>query len=97
MTDQKTKQTVLQLLANELFQAQRDIPENADWEQVLEECRKQTVTVHGWKQASKAAGLPEEIAEKWKPAAVATAVSNFRVAWEHVQLGKWMEEAGSPM
>lgn len=96
MDDNQTKQVILNLLANELFQTKYPIPRNTDWKQVFEECRRQTVTVHAWKQVSALSGIPEETYEAWKQAAVGAAVNNLHVIWEHAEIGTALQKAGIP-
>ena len=92
----RIRETVLDLLANELFQAGRRIQENVDWEQVFQECRRQTVTVHGWNQVCNMDFLPEAVRKDWGQAAVGDAFHNLQVSWEHGALGGSMEKAGIP-
>lgn len=48
-----TEQTVLNLLANSLFNVGMEVPENVDWSSVYTECINQAVVVSAWKEAKK--------------------------------------------
>lgn len=90
------RQTVLDLLANDLFGAGRKLSGDVDWREVYEECRKQTVVVHGWNQARKTGNLPPELYREWEREALAAAGNHFRMTGEHVRLGECMDAAGIP-
>lgn len=87
---------VLALTGNELFHAGRELPEQTDWAAVFDECGRQTVTVHGWKQAKISGILPESVAHAWEEAAVGAAVHSLQVTWEHNDLDARMRQAGIP-
>ena len=84
----RIRETVLDLLANELFQAGRRIQEDVDWEQVFQECRRQTVTVHGWNQVCNMDFLPEAVRKDWGQAAVGDA---FIICRFPGSTGRWAE------
>ena len=87
---------VLALTGNELFHAGWELPEQTDWAAVFDECGRQTVTVHGWKQAKITGILPESVAHAWEEAAVGAAVHSLQVTWEHNDLDARMRQAGIP-
>lgn len=89
-------QTVLDLLANEIFHGEREFLNGIDWKEVYQECLKQTVTLHGLKAAKSAAVLPADVAQEWEKAAVSAAYHNFRVAWEHNHLDEIMRSEKIP-
>lgn len=88
--------TVLALTGNELFHAGWEITEKVDWQAVYDECRRQTVIVHGWKQAKTLGVLPDSVADIWEKAAVGSAVHSLQVTWEHNELDARMRQAEIP-
>lgn len=89
-------QTVLDLLANELFHAERSVSKETDWQEVYRECQRQTVTVHGLKAAERAAVLQGDLLQEWKKTAISVACHNFQVIWEHNYVDKLMRDAEIP-
>ena len=73
-----TARAVLALTANALFDARRPVPEEIDWQQVYEECCHQAIPALGMRGAQ-AAGVPEDILQKWKQTVIASAYNNLRV------------------
>ena len=92
----RTEQTVLDLLANELFHADRRISDDVNWQEVFAECRKQTVLVHGFKAADRSGLLPNELRAIWKKLAIAATYNNFQVVFSHQHLAEMMDSAGIP-
>lgn len=90
------EQTVINLLANELFHAGRKIPKEIDWNEVYQECKKQTVTLHCWKQVKQNSWILGSIYKEWERFAIGVAYSNLRVAWEHNNLDLMMRKEGIP-
>lgn len=92
----ETEQTVMDLLANVLFGAKRQISADTDWRAVYEECRKQSVTMLGLQGAKAAGPLPEDVREEWEKEAIAAAFGNGRVSMEHTWFHDLMKKAGIP-
>lgn len=82
-----TEQTVLDLLANSLFNANRDIQSDVDWHSVYQECIQQAVIVVAWQEARKYADyMPEGLAAKWNKKAKINSANSVLVRWSHVNL-----------
>ena len=92
----RTEQIVLDLLANELFHADRRISDDVNWQEVFAECRKQTVLVHGFKAADRSGLLPNELRAIWKKLAIAATYNNFQGIFSHQHLAEMMDSAGIP-
>lgn len=90
-----TENTVLNLLAHSLFNVNRKLSDRIVWEDVFEECVRQTVTILGLSGA-KDAGAPKEVLQNWEKATATAAYNNLRVSWEHNELGALMKNAGIP-
>ena len=72
-----TEQVVLQLLANELFGSHIPLPDNIDWVLVYDECKKQSVLIHGLLAAKRSANIPESILKQWEMDALSVGAHNY--------------------
>ncbi|MBQ9375828.1 MAG: nucleotidyltransferase family protein [Ruminococcus sp.] len=89
------QQTVLDLLANELFHANRQTPMDIDWKAVYQESHQQTV--HSLVYSA----LPDDIknseqVQKWRDKVMYSLSNNYFFNYEHTQLNKTMESAEIP-
>lgn len=91
----KTEKTILSLLSRNLFKTSRSIPEDPDWEEVYQECRRQSVPILVWNALDKAQ-IPGEIAERWKNTVIASACNNIQVAWQHLLTDQLMKKGKIP-
>lgn len=86
------QQTVLNLLASELFGYDKDINKDTDWQQVYEECKNQAVVIHGFNAAKRCGILPDDIEKQWQASAVAHGAYNYQNVFLHQQLHQLMKE-----
>ena len=90
-----TEETVLTLVANVLFGANRDIPKGVDWHDVYQECCHQAIPAIGLKGAQ-AANIPDDCLRQWTETVMVSACQNYRVTEEHLQWDCWMKQAKIP-
>lgn len=90
------QQTVLDLLASELFGYDKDINKDTDWQQVYEECKNQAVVIHGFNAAKRCGILPDDIEKQWQASAVAHGAYNYQNVFLHQQLHQLMKEESIP-
>ena len=79
----KTEKTILILLSRDLFKTSRSIPQDPDWEEVYQECRRQSVPILVWNALDKTQ-IPGETAERWKNTVIASAYNTLQVTWQHL-------------
>lgn len=88
------QQTVLELTAASLFGGQVNIPEDTDWNAVLEESNQQSVLLQVFSAAQ--SFLPADIIKQWKPLCDRIIANNVRIEWEHTELHEVMTKANMP-
>ena len=88
------QQTLLKLLAAALFSAPLLLPEDIDWQAVLEESRAQAVLPLAYDAAR--AVLPESEKLTWQKAALERITRNYAVRTEHAEVAKTLRDAGVP-
>lgn len=91
-----TEQVVLQLLANELFGTHISLPDNIDWALVYDECKKQSVLIHGLLAAKRSANIPESILKQWEMDALSVGAHNYQNIYSHQHLDEMMKEGRIP-
>lgn len=91
----KTEKTILILLSRDLFKTSRSIPEDPDWEEVYQECRRQSVPILVWNALDKDR-ISGETAGKWKDTVIASAYNNLQIAWQHLLTDRLMEKGKIP-
>lgn len=90
-----TEKTLLDLLANALFGAERPIPENTDWDTVWKEAYMQAVAVLSFSQVNGDI-LPGELHTRVRARVHSLISESMRVDSEHARLHGIMEKAGIP-
>lgn len=88
------QQTLLRLLANALFSVPLSLPEDVDWQAVLEEGRAQAVLPLAYEAAR--AVLPETEKTAWQKAALERITRNYAIRVEHAEAAKVLRDAGIP-
>ena len=91
----KTEKTILILLSRDLFKTFRSIPQDPDWEEVYQECLRQSVPILVWNALDKAQ-IPVDTVERWKNTVIASAYHNLQVAWQHLLVDRLMEKGSIP-
>lgn len=91
----KTEKTILILLSRDLFKTSRSIPQDPDWEEVYQECLRQSVPILVWNALDKAQ-IPVDTVESWKNTVIASAYHNLQVAWQHLLVDRLMEKGRIP-
>ena len=88
------QQTLLKLLAAALFSAPLSLPENVDWQAVLEESRAQAVLPLAYDAARTV--LPDAEKTAWQKAALERITRNYAVRTEHAEAAEVLRGAGVP-
>lgn len=91
----KTEKTILILLSRDLFKTSRSIPQDPDWEEVYQECLRQSAPILVWNALDKAQ-IPVDTVERWKNTVIASAYHNLQVAWQHLLVDRLMEKGRIP-
>ena len=92
----QTEKILLDLVANALFHAGKEIPDSVDWQAVYEESKRQTVTALAYQGAELAGKNPDRLCKEWKESVIAAFVHGIQVAAEHHQVDEMMGNAGIP-
>ena len=90
------QQTVLNLLACELFGYGIHISKDTDWKQVYEECKNQAVVIHGLNAAKRCGVLSKDIEKQWQADAIAYGMYNYQNVFLHQKLHQMMKENSIP-
>lgn len=85
---------ILKMSAAALFGKQTTIPDDADWCDIMQECRYQSIPLQIFSFAQH--DMPEDIRKQWQRLCTAVAANNMRLEKEHVQIGSLMEAAQIP-
>ena len=91
----KTEKTILIMLSRDLFKTSRRIPEDPDWEEVYQECLRQSVPILVWNALDKTK-IPVDTGERWKNTVIASAYHNLQVTWQHLLVDRLMEKGRIP-
>ena len=88
------QELLLCVSAAALFHKPVNIPHDADWRALLQECNAQCVTLLVYPVINRY--LPETEKQLWEQACLRIAGNNARVEWEHSELHKLMTENNIP-
>ena len=91
------EQVLLDLIANALFNAKREIPKKTDWKQIYRESQKQTVTALAFRGATEAGiSLPNDVEKVWRDKVVASCYQGMRITANHHLVDELMKNANIP-